>query len=158
MNEIDTKYQRILHELTIFLKDVTDRDSALAHVCSTLKKEIDHYDWVGFYLVDAHDNQILNLGPFAGATTEHIRIPFGRGICGQAAEKRRTIVVQDVTEESNYLSCSPIVKSELVVPIFKNNDVIGELDIDSHKKAPFTTADQEFAERLCRLLADHLFP
>jgi len=86
-----------------------------------------------------------------------VRIPFGRGICGQAAERKETFVVQDVSKETNYLSCSPEVKSEIVVPIMKDGRVLGELDIDSHSLAPFTDEDREFLENICRLISEKLF-
>ncbi len=70
-----------------------------------LKDSIMHYDWVGFYIVDDFKKE-LYLGPYAGDPTEHTRIPFGKGICGQAAEKRKTVVIQDISKQKNYLSCS----------------------------------------------------
>ncbi|MBN1155381.1 GAF domain-containing protein [candidate division KSB1 bacterium] len=157
MNEMELKFEQILGDIIRFLQTSKDRDSALFYICDTLKREIDHYDWVGFYLVDDSDKRMLYLGPYAGAATEHVRIPFGKGICGQAAEKRRTLVIQDVSAEGNYLSCSPIVKSEIVVPIFRGDELIGELDIDSHKLSPFTAADNRFTVKLCQLVAEHLF-
>ncbi|WP_129410031.1 GAF domain-containing protein [Marinitoga lauensis] len=74
-----------------------------------------------------------------------MKIPFGSGICGQAASTKNTFVVQDVTKETNYLSCSEKTKSEIVVPILDNDgNVFGELDIDSHKLEPFTIEDSNF--------------
>ena len=93
------------------------------------------------------------LGPFVGAPTEHVRIPFGKGICGQAAAVRETVIIQDVSKVSNYLSCAPDVRSEIVVPIFDAEGLIaGELDIDSHELAPFSFHDREFLEYICRKL------
>jgi len=103
-----------------------------------LVENVPHYDWVGFYLVDKAKKELV-LGPFVGEPTEHVRIPFGRGICGQAAERRTTFVVQDVSKEGNYLACSPKVKSEIVIPLFKGGEIIGELDIDSHTLSPWKT-------------------
>jgi len=93
-----------------------------------------------------------NLGPYIGKPTEHTKIPFGRGICGQAADRKETFIVQDVSKESNYLSCSPLVKSEIVVPIIKNNKVLGELDIDSHVIEPLTKEDIRFLEDVCNII------
>jgi GAF domain-containing protein len=135
-------------------------DERLAALCERLRADVPHYDWVGFYLTDPDRPRELVLGPFAGAPTDHVRIPFGRGICGQAAERRETVVIQDVTQESNYLSCSLAVRSEIVVPLLDPADperVLGELDIDSHAEAPFTAADRDLCEalaaRVARLLA-----
>ena len=72
---------------------------------------------------------------------------------GQAAQREETFVVQDVSRETNYLSCSPHVKSEIVVPVFKDGAVAGEIDIDSHALAPFTQEDREFLEKAATLLA-----
>lgn len=82
-----------------------------------------------------------------------MRIHFGEGICGQAAERKETFIVQDVSKETNYLSCSLKVKSEMVVPIFKNGKVVGELDIDSHTLSPFTSDDREFLENVCSIVS-----
>ncbi|MFZ5916199.1 MAG: GAF domain-containing protein [Chloroflexota bacterium] len=124
----------------------------LQAVCRLLRDRVSYYDWVGFYLVDG-DGRELVLGPFEGQPTEHVRISFGSGICGQAAETEQIFVVQDVAGESNYLSCSPHVRSEIVLPIFREGRVVGELDIDSHTLAPFTPQDEAFLERVCELVA-----
>ena len=135
------------------------RDEALTRVCRLLKEAVPHYDWVGFYLV-AGERELV-LGPYAGEPTEHTRIAFGSGICGQAADREETFVVQDVRRETNYLSCSPSVRSEIVVPIFAESRLVGELDIDSHKLATFSAADREFLEEVARRVAplfQHKFP
>ena len=128
-------------------------EAKLESVCKILKDEVAHYDWVGFYLVDPEKPDELVLGPFAGEPTEHTRIPFGKGICGQAAARGEVFVVQDVTKESNYLSCSPVVRSEIVLPIFREGELIGELDIDSHTPGPFTDEDAPFLENICGMVA-----
>lgn len=125
----------------------------LQAICDLLAREVSHYDWVGFYLVDPQSTRELVLGPFTGDPTEHVRIAFGEGICGQAAESEQTFVIQDVSQESNYLSCSPAVRSEIVVPIFRGAQVLGELDIDSHQLGPFTDADRRFLESVCERVA-----
>ncbi len=128
------------------------KDAKLSAICSLLRKQVAHYDWVGFYLMDSTGKELL-LGPFDGEPTEHVRIPVGRGICGQAAASRSTFVVQDVSKESNYLSCSLSVKSEIVVPVLHGRKVTGELDIDSHSKSAFTPEDREFLEEICRMVS-----
>jgi len=120
-------------------------------VCQILKQEIYHYDWVGFYLLK---DGALQLGPFAGKPTEHVTIAIGKGVCGQVAEKKETIIVQDVYQETNYISCSIDVQSEIVVPILINGEFVAELDIDSHSPGPFTSNDQVFLEEVCALLAN----
>ncbi|MGC9396667.1 MAG: GAF domain-containing protein [Anaerolineae bacterium] len=137
----------------IVTSEVSARDEKLDAICALLEREVAHYDWVGFYLVDPARERELVLGPFAGAPTEHTRIAFGQGICGQAADTEMTFVIQDVSQETNYLSCSPHVKSEIVVPIFKDGAVVGEIDIDSHALAPFTDADNAFLEQVAACVA-----
>lgn len=134
-----------------------DRDEKLMTICRLLKENVNHYDWVGFYMVDPEKERELVLGPYAGEPTEHIRIPFGKGICGQAAENKSTFTVQDVSKETNYLACSSHVKSEIVIPILKNKNIVGELDIDSHQISPFTKNDKKFLENICELISNKLF-
>ena len=124
----------------------------LQELADMLKGSIARYDWVGFYLT-LPDGRTLALGPFAGQPTEHTRIRFGTGVCGQAADRGETIVIQDVTQEDNYLSCSVHVKSEIVVPIVRENRVIGEIDIDSHRRDAFGPEDRTFLEELAPRLA-----
>lgn len=143
----------LLEAVQTLVAESTDRTATLQAICQLLHDQVPHYQWVGFYLTDPDQTRELVLGPFVGAPTEHVRIPFGRGICGQAAEQERTFIVQDVLAETNYLSCSPEVRSEIVVPLFKDGQVIGELDIDSHRLAPFTDADRTFLEQVCALAA-----
>lgn len=111
------------------------------------------WDWVGWYLVDPADPRTLILGPYRGAATDHTRIPFGRGICGQAAEREQSIVVLDVTQEANYLACSSETRSEIVVPLWHEGRMIGQIDVDSHTVGRFTDQDRLFLEELCRLAA-----
>ena len=117
-------------------------------ICELLKDEVAYYDWVGFYFVDKENPEELILGPFEGIPTEHTLIPFGQGVCGQVAEDEKSRIVQNIAKENNYLSCSIDVKSEIVVPIFKNNKFIGEIDIDSHKIAAFSDEDTLFLKVL----------
>jgi L-methionine (R)-S-oxide reductase len=142
------------------LVDILDGDNdgpgKLQEIADALHELISHYNWVGFYLA-LPGTRTLVLGPFAGEPTEHTHIEYGRGICGQAAETRSTFVVKDVSKEDNYLSCSIKVKSEIVVPIFREGTVVGEIDIDSHRRDAFTEADTVFLEELART-AEQLIP
>ncbi|MFU8861591.1 MAG: GAF domain-containing protein [Cyclonatronaceae bacterium] len=129
------------------------RDSKLLAIAQHLHDQIDVYDWVGFYLVDPDAHRELILGPYVGAPTDHTRIGFGTGICGQAADTLETFVIDDVTKESNYLSCSINVKSEIVVPIMKGNVLIGELDIDSNTVAAMDATDKRVLEEVCAIIS-----
>ncbi|MAP81519.1 MAG: histidine kinase [Aequorivita sp.] len=123
----------------------TSVDNRLTQVCETLQNNIDYYDWVGFYFAN-HDAQTLHLKAFAGEPTDHTVIPFGKGICGQVAVSNENFVVPDVKAQDNYIACSITVKSEIVIPLFKNGKNIGQIDIDSHVADPFSEADVKFLE------------
>jgi L-methionine (R)-S-oxide reductase len=144
------EFGKLLGRVIGIVEGPGSRDAKLDAICALLEANVSHYDWVGFYLVDPEAERELILGSYVGAPTEHTHIAFGHGICGQAAENMSTFLVQDVTLETNYLSCSPDVRSEIVVPILcGDKDVVGELDIDSHALAPFTDADRAFLEQVC---------
>lgn len=127
---------------------------ALLKVCQMLQNEVEHYNWVGFYFMNSNTNQ-LEVGPYVGAKTEHTSIPFGKGICGQVAESGETFVVDDVTEQDNYLACSIDTKAEIVVPLYYKDKLIGQIDIDSNQRNPFTKDDEQFLKSLCEKIADY---
>lgn len=129
----------ILHLTSISIED------RLSKVCEYLQENVNYYDWVGFYFANEAE-KTLHLKAFAGEPTDHTVIPFGKGICGQVAISNQNFVVPDVTAQDNYIACSLNVKSEIVVPIFKNDKNIGQIDIDSHKTNPFTEKDEQFLE------------
>ncbi|MHC1604446.1 MAG: GAF domain-containing protein [Candidatus Methanofastidiosia archaeon] len=158
MAKKDIKNQiKSFHQLLEKIGEIADssagRDEKLKEICKLLRDNIPHYAWVGFYTADTAREELV-LGPFAGAPAEHKRIPFGRGTCGQAAERKETFIVQDISKETNYLSCNLKVQSEIVVPIFKDGEVIGEIDIDSHSLSPFTQEDRKFLEDVCKIVSD----
>lgn len=143
----------LLQKASEIIEGQGERDEKLLTICKLLSEKVSHYDWVGFYLVDPEKERELILGPYVGDPTEHVNIRFGEGICGQSAETEETIVVQDVSTESNYLACSLKVRSEIVVPILKNGEFVGQLDIDSHITAPFTKHDEDFLQSICDKLS-----
>jgi L-methionine (R)-S-oxide reductase len=127
---------------------------ALMMVVQLLRKDSDHYDWVGIYLVE---RDRLVLAAFAGEVeTEHVAIPIGQGICGLAAKEGETVVVPDVSKDPRYLMCFPSTRSEIVVPIKAGSKVLGEIDIDSDQLSAFTEQDQKFLEQAAIILAEHL--
>lgn len=137
-------------ELKPKVKEITSnsalsRDEKLLNICQLLNKEVDYYNWVGFYFAN-QETKTLHLGPYVGAATDHTVIPFGKGICGQVAVSNENFVVPDVAAQDNYIACSFTVKSEIVVPLFVNGENIGQIDIDSHVLNPFTAADEGFLE------------
>jgi len=118
-------------------------DNRLSQICDLLKQEVDHYDWVGFYFANK-ETQTLHLRTYSGLATDHTVIPFGKGICGQVAVSNSNFVVPDVKSQDNYIACSIDVKSEIVIPLFKNEENIGQIDIDSNSLDPFTKEDEKF--------------
>lgn len=128
------------------------KNEKLQGICDYLEAEVSYYDWVGFYFKNGDKNE-LKLGPFTGEPTDHIIIPFGKGICGQVAVSNENFVVQDVSSQDNYISCGWKVKSEIVIPIFVNGENMGQIDIDSHTANIFTKEDETLLEYICQRVA-----
>lgn len=138
--------------LLTLLQSPTSVEDRLLKVCQLLDQEISYYNWTGFYFKNCDKDELI-LGPYVGAETDHTVIPYGRGICGQVAVSGETFVVPDVWAQDNYLACSLDTKAEIVVPIFKDGKNIGQIDIDSHQKDPFTTEDRQMLEWLAAEVA-----
>ena len=114
------------------IEQIAERgEDVLQQVVDVLHDEVEHYSWVGIYLVEGDD---LVLGPWRGPqATEHVRIPVGQGVCGAAAASGETEIVDDVNADPRYLACFPSTRSEIVVPIAHEGRVVGEIDIDSDR-------------------------
>jgi GAF domain-containing protein len=126
-------------------------EDVLQRVVDVLHDEIEHYSWVGVYLVEGDD---LVLGPWRGPqATEHARIPVGQGVCGAAAASGETEIVDDVNADPRYLACFPSTRSEIVVPISHEGRVVGEIDIDSDRPAAFGEDDRVLLERVALVVA-----
>lgn len=149
-------FETLKPQLTALLSDTSlSVDTRLTRVCELLRENIAYYNWVGFYFRNG-DKEELKLRAFAGESTEHTIIPFGRGICGQVAVSNENFMVPDVKAQDNYLACSIDVKAEIVIPLFVNGENIGQIDIDSHTRDPFTEADEQFLEFVNRKVAEIL--
>lgn len=148
----DTLKPKVTTILSNTNETVTER---LNEVCELLRSSIGYYDWVGFYFANEEEKK-LHLKAFSGEPTDHTVIPFGKGICGQVALSNKNFVVPDVTAQNNYIACSIYVKSEIVIPLFKDGKNIGQIDIDSHISDPFSTEDEHFLEWLNEQVADIL--
>ena len=145
MNSLRERLCEIIHDAASF-------DEACQLTVKTLSKDVPHFDWVGIYL--AKDKELVLTAWNGPEATEHTRIPIGQGICGLAARRGETVIVDDVNADSHYLACFPHTRAEIVVPIFKDDGVIGEIDIDSDKQAAFTNEDRTFLEEVATLLAE----
>jgi len=142
----------IISETKQILNRDKERDAKLLSICELLEKEIVTFDWVGFYFADPEGKEELHLGPFVGERTDHNRIPFGRGICGQVAVSHQTFISQNVHEEDNYIACSVDVQSEIVVPIMKGDAFVAQIDIDSNTRGSITKEQRELLEEIAQLL------
>lgn len=148
---IDTN--KILTDAENIIQGTGSRDEKLLALCNLLDKQVDVFNWTGFYLASEEEENMLILGPYIGEATDHTKIPYGKGICGQAAKTLDTFVVQDVSEADNYLACSVNVKSEIVVPIMKGDKFVGELDIDSHTRNAISDDLRILCENVCHNLS-----
>ena len=134
-------------------------DALLRRAVRSIFSSEERFDWVGIYLLRSEEN-VLWLHNYLGDPTPHATIPVGEGICGMAVANNENINVPDVTQNDNYLSCSPKVKSEMVVLIRGNDQIFGQIDIDSHQDAAFTDEDlaalEEGAEKLAEQMVQEL--
>ncbi len=145
----DAFFDYLYDQSKAILSHESDLNKAMQDICILLDNNVPYYNWTGFYLAD-EKSKTLHLGPFVGEDTEHTKIDYGTGICGQTAETNETFMVPDVSLQGNYLACSIKTKSEIVVPIFnKAGSFVGELDIDSHKIDPFDSIDKKYLEKIC---------
>lgn len=141
----------ILNAVRASIAEAPDPAAAAQRAVEQLHERLPHYDWIGIYWVDGSD---LVLGPWVGPeATEHTRIPIGTGVCGAAAASGQTEIVPDVDADPRYLSCFASTKSEIVVPIFHENEVVGEIDVDGSDLEAFDQADARFLEEVAALLA-----
>lgn len=132
------------------IASAADGGAAMTAAVQLLKARMPGYTWVGIYLLDGDE---LVLGPFLGKPSPHTRIPLGQGICGAAATAKATIIVDDVNADPRYLACSLETQSEIVVPILRDGQVLGELDIDSDARAAFGAEDRRMLEAVAGALA-----
>lgn len=136
-------YENLLPQIKSLVEDETDMIANMANVSACLKDTFNFW-WVGFYRVIANE---LVLGPFQGPLA-CTRIRKGKGVCGTAWQEARTVIVPDVDDFPGHIACSSLTKSEIVVPVFKNDEIVAVLDIDSEKLATFDETDRENLEQL----------
>lgn len=142
-----------LNALRAEIAEEPDPSAAAQRAVDMLHDRFGHYDWVGIYWVDPSGKELV-LGPWSGPdATEHTRIPIGTGICGAAAASGKTEIVDDVNLDPRYLACFATTRSEIVVPIFHDGKVVGEIDIDGSDPAAFGPPDAHFLEEVAALLA-----
>ena len=141
------KYELLYKQIASLIEAESDPIANMANVSSMLHQTFGFW-WTGFYRIVGNE---LVLGPFQGPMA-CTRIAKGKGVCGTAWSEERTVVVEDVDKFPGHIACSSLSRSEIVVPVWHNNDVIGVLDIDSEHLATFDTTDKEWLERIVQLL------
>ncbi|MDQ3022076.1 MAG: GAF domain-containing protein [Bacteroidota bacterium] len=151
----EERYKSLLPQIYSLVSGEDNFISNLANITSVLKYSFEDFLWVGFYLLDGVKKNELILGPFQGRVA-CTRIPTGKGVCGASAEKKETILVEDVDKFPGHITCDSLSRSEIVVPIIKNNEVIAVLDIDSDKLNNFDNIDKKYLEELVKNIS-HLF-
>lgn len=155
--QVTGRIEEIRAELSGLAETVPSAQELMRTMAKVLHERMLRYNWVGFYMLEpGAQPPVLVLGAFEGAMTPHTRIPLNQGICGAAASTGQTVVVDDVSKDPRYLSCSLETKSEIVVPVFAHGKVVGELDIDSHFAAAFTPDHQELVQHCAMLVGKKL--
>ncbi len=146
------RYEAIIPQINSLISDEPDLTANLANISAALKEAFGFF-WVGFYLVK--DNQLV-LGPFQGPIA-CTRIAFGKGVCGTAWKEGKTQLVSDVDAFPGHIACSSASKSEIVVPVFKDDKVVMVLDVDSDQLDDFDSDDQKYLEVLMGILSRTLY-
>lgn len=148
------RYRELLPQIESVISGETNLIANLANTAAILKEAFGWF-WVGFYLVES-DTQELVLAPFQGPLA-CTRIPYGRGVCGQAWERGETVVVEDVNKHPGHIACSSLSQSEIVVPLFGSDGrCYGVLDVDDDKLAQFDETDARYLNELAGILSRHV--
>ena len=138
----------LTEQIRALIEGETDNVAVMANVCAAIHEAMGFW-WTGFYRVK---NGELLLGPFQGPVA-CMHIGFGKGVCGTAWKEQRTVIVPDVEQFPGHIACSTLSRSEIVVPVFLNTgEIVAVLDIDSKELSTFDETDQEYLERICRML------
>jgi len=149
MTEKEEKYRLLTEQVKGLTEGCDDAVSVMANVCAAIQEAMAFF-WTGFYVVKGGH---LQLGPFQG-TVACMQIPFGRGVCGTAWERRQTLVVADVEQFPGHIACSSLSRSEIVVPVFGNDgEVVAVLDIDSKDLNTFDAVDRKYLEKIAATVA-----
>ncbi|AZK46564.1 GAF domain-containing protein [Paenibacillus lentus] len=148
----EEQYAAVRVQLRTLLEGEPNRVANLANAAALLNQFLEQINWVGFYLYE--DGELV-LGPFQGLPA-CIRIPLGRGVCGTAAKQRTTVLVDDVEQFPGHIACDAASRSEIVVPLIKDGDLLGVLDIDSPVTSRFDELDREQLEQFVEELVRHL--
>ncbi|MFT9599906.1 GAF domain-containing protein [Mesobacillus sp.] len=148
----EKNYDLLIKQLKALVEDEKNAIANFSNASALLNQFLDRVNWVGFYLME--DGELV-LGPFQGLPA-CVRIPLGKGVCGTAASKQETLRVEDVHAFPGHIACDAASQSEIVVPIVKDGNVIGVLDIDSPEKNRFDELDQQKLEEFVEMLVQFI--
>ncbi|NKE08273.1 GAF domain-containing protein [Mesobacillus selenatarsenatis] len=148
----EKNYDLLIKQLKALLEDEKNAIANFSNASALLNQFLDRVNWVGFYLME--DGELV-LGPFQGLPA-CVRIPLGRGVCGTAASKQETLRIEDVHAFPGHIACDAASQSEIVVPMIKDGQVIGVLDIDSPEKNRFDELDQQKIEEFVEVLLQYI--
>ncbi|MGG3941253.1 GAF domain-containing protein [Peribacillus psychrosaccharolyticus] len=149
-NEKD--YEMVIKQLIALIEDESDQIANLSNASALLNQFLADINWVGFYL--AKEGELV-LGPFQGLPA-CVRIPFGKGVCGTSASERKLMRVEDVHEFPGHIACDAASRSEIVIPLIKDDNLIGVLDIDSPSVGRFTELDETMLVKFSEALINYL--
>lgn len=152
--EREKDYELVIKQLAALVEDEPDRIANLSNAAALLNQFLSNTNWVGFYLWKEEDNELV-LGPFQGLPA-CIRIPFGKGVCGTAIKEQKTQRVEDVNQFPGHIACDSASQSEIVIPLIKDDKLLGVLDIDSPNVNRFDGTDQVYLEKFVDVLIQHI--
>ncbi|WP_100206719.1 GAF domain-containing protein [Streptococcus sobrinus] len=148
--EKKSAYDILLAQLKALLEGETNALANLANASALIKEALPNSVFAGFYL---YDGQELILGPFQGRVS-CVHIQLGKGVCGESAQKKQTLIVEDMTKHANYISCDSAALSEIVLPIYQGDQLLGVLDLDSSLVADYDQLDQDYLEKFVAILLE----
>lgn len=148
----EKNYELVQKQLSALIEDETNRIANLSNAAALLNQFLDEINWVGFYLYE--EDQLI-LGPFQGLPA-CVRIPMGRGVCGTSAATAKTLRIEDVHQFPGHIACDAASRSEIVIPLMQEGNLIGVLDIDSPITNRFDEIDQQGLEKFAEILSKHL--
>jgi L-methionine (R)-S-oxide reductase len=151
-----SKHKELLKDFGYVAQSARTVDALMDAIVQRLHDTMTRYNWVGFYLVDKSRPGSLLLGPHVGSFEPHENVSLDKGLCGDAASTRKTVVVNNAADDPRYKASSALVKSEIVVPVFVQNALYGEIDINSYFVNTFTFEEQQFVEACAELVCDYL--
>ena len=149
---LDEQYQSLVKQVKSLLNKDDKPISNISNLVAALNQSFEKISWAGFYFIDGEN---LYLGPFQGKVA-CTNIKIGQGVCGTAAKEKKAVIVEDVYKFPGHIFCDADSKSEIVVPVIKNNDLIGVLDLDSTIISAFNNIDKKYLEEMCIFLSENI--